>query len=67
MPLYNIWLHEVQISRNPVTLGQRQSNLYLYENVDLSHVYHQTKFERNPFMNVRTQAKFKHILFHALK
>ena len=40
-------------------LESRQGPLDYYENVEYNSTYHQSKFESNPFVNIRTYANIK--------
>ena len=51
--------HKFLISYTIVTLNEGQGHPNWYQNVELSDIYHHTKFERNGSMNVWLQANVK--------
>ena len=51
--------HEVFISYITATLAEGQVHLSWYQNIDLSSLYHHTKFERNRSVYVWKQANVK--------
>ena len=63
MPLYNRMIAQIPDFPWPCDLECKSSHSYWYQNVEFSHVYHHTMFERNQFTHFWTQDNAKHSLY----